>query len=117
MSNGSGLDLDDLEDLVKQMQASFGLPNHMYMSPQAINIMQGFMVKVNPQYEPTGWAEISRLSVREHKVAMLHTILTKLKVIKFDQTEWDIIINNSCKRLRKAKWARYENADKHKQST
>lgn len=121
MSNGSRLrpDLQGgvlteecLENLVMQTQASFGAPNQIFMPPQFF-MMSGFIFEVNPQYHGTPWATTTRMTKREHAVAGLHTTLFKLGLFKkLSEDNMEEIKQITIKRLKKAKWARYQQSNK-----
>lgn len=122
MGNRSGLNPDSqdvtldeqaLEDLVKQSQAQFGLPTQIFASPSQYNSILTFFgtfgYESYPEYLPTPWARVIRLTKREKRVAALHTILAKLNVFKnLTEDNLDEIKDKSVRRLRRAKWARYQ---------
>jgi hypothetical protein len=108
MINGSGLTLEDLENAVEKSLLNFG-PSPLIMSPQNIQQLQqiyGFVV--NPEFSGCPWERITRITKRERKVAQLHLLLLKLKILSnFSQEELDNLVYLSAKRLKRAKWARY----------
>lgn len=81
-------------------------PNPIIFMPLPAFFSSGW--EVNPQYSGTPWSTRDRLSKREHKVAAVHTLLKKLKVLKSLSDEELIDIKDlAVKRLKRAKWARY----------
>ena len=62
-----------------------------------------------PEYSGTPWADTTRLSKREKAVAGLHTTLNKLNVFsKFAQGDFEFVHSMSIRRLKRAKWAKYQ---------
>lgn len=112
-SQGDVLTEECLENLVMQTQASFGAPNQIFMAPQSMSALLNFFRvpghEIYPEYLPTPWARVARLTKREKKVASLHTILAKLNVFRnLSEDNLDEIKNQSIRRLKRAKWARYQ---------
>lgn len=102
-----------LENLVAQAQASFGASNQILMAPSQYNRILKFFgasgYEAYPEFNPTPWARAIRLTKRERKVAGLHTVLAKLNVFKnLTEDNLDEIKDKSIRRLRRAKWARYQ---------
>lgn len=100
----SSLTQDDLEKAAQVALNNFGR-NPIIMIPAGMITTMPW--QAHPQYAETPWAHKDRLTKREHAVAKLHTILTKLKVLSFKEEEFYEIRKLSIKRLKRARWARY----------
>lgn len=72
-----------------------------------ILMMPMYYGPTSPQYSPTPWADMWKLTKRQVAVAKLHTVVAKL--IKIDDETWDEIVDKSTSRLKRAKWAQYKN--------
>ena len=76
-------------------------------------MMSGVIFEVNPEYRGTPWVSMARMTKREHAVAGLHTTLFKLGVFKkLSEDNMEEIKQITIKRLKKAKWARYQQSNK-----
>ena len=109
--NGSVLIPQDIQNAIAKSMANFGASNPIIFSPQMMGMSMGttFTMTLHPEYLGTPWAEVSRMTKREHAVAKLHTFLSKLKVTKkFQDEDWEEVKNKSIKRLKRAKWAKYQ---------
>ena len=103
----TSLTADMIEAASLKVLANFGAPTTFYWGGA------GYRLIVNPQYETLPWAYVSRLSKREHAVAKLHTFLFKLDTIKnIDKDHMEEIKSKTIKRLKKARWARYQQKKK-----
>ena len=97
-----------IEALAQQMIGNYGQANQIFMSTASF---QGLANRLGqwamyPQYETLPWAYYSKLTKREKKVAELHKLLFKLKVTTNEEdNKWTC--EKACKRLKRAKWARY----------
>lgn len=108
MGNGPGITEDDLEQMVAQAAASFGQANTLLMGhQQMIQMMNALNIHRYSEFKGTPWSNKDRLTKREYKVAQIHTFLTKIKVLKFNDDEWEEIRFKTVKRLKRAKWAQY----------
>lgn len=106
---GGMLTEDDLEKVVQASLNNFGRPSNplIFMPPAFFS--GGW--ETHPEYRGTPWSTKDRLTKREHKVAAVHTLLKKLKVLKSLSDEDLVDIKNlTVKRLKRAKWA--QNAGK-----
>lgn len=106
----SEITLDELENAVMQAQASFGQANHIMMSTAQLNAFMSVFGGRYSEFKHTPWEHADRLTKREYKVATLHAFLTKLKAFKFTEEEFLEVRNKTVKRLKRANWARYQNA-------
>lgn len=108
MINGSGLTLEDLEEAVQKSISNFG-SSPLLVSTQTLQQLQHiYRLVINPEFAGSPWAHIARITKRERKVAQLHLLLLKLKILSnFSQEELDNLVYLSAKRLKRAKWARY----------
>lgn len=126
MSNGSGLKPktytidtetssltpDTIANAAQAALSNFGAPTQIFMPPQFF-MMSGFIFEINPEYHGTPWASVNRMTEREHAVAGLHTTLFKLGVFKkLSEDNIEGIKQITIKRLKKAKWARYQQSNK-----
>ena len=126
MGNGSGLkpkttiiDVeqpsltpDVISNAAQAALSNFGAPTQIFM-PTQFFMMSGIFVEVNPEYRGTPWASIARMTKREHAIAGLHTTLFKLGVFKkLSEDNIEGIKQITIKRLKKAKWARYQQSNK-----
>lgn len=105
-----------LEAAAQSAANSFGRPNHIMMSPQNFGAFAsafggGHGVIWHPEYTGTGWENKWRLTKRERKMAQLHVFLKKLRVLP-DETVNAEIKETAVKRLKRARWARYQQAKK-----
>ena len=109
-TQGSTLSLQDLEDAVAKASAAFGQPNQIFMPLQSFFMMNGTTYYPNPQYVGTEWAHINRPTKREHAFAKLQTFLVKMGLQKHlqDEDERRADYRVAEKRLKRAKWARYQ---------
>lgn len=108
MGDRSGLILEDLEEMAQKSISNFG-PSPLLVSAQTLQqLHQIYGFVVNPEFSGCPWAHIARITKRERKVAQLHLLLLKLKILSnFSQEELDNLVYLSAKRLKRAKWARY----------
>lgn len=109
--NGGTLTEDDLEKAVQASLSNFGRAptNPIIFMPPGFFTSSSF--ETHPEYSGTPWSTRDRLTKREHKVAAVHTLLKKLKVLKSLSDEDLIGIKDlAVKRLKRAKWA--QNAGK-----
>lgn len=108
----SPLDPTMIQNAAAKAAASFGAPTQIFMPPQFF-MMSGLVFEINPQYHGTPWASTSRMTKREHAVAGLHTTLSKLGVFKkLSEDNLEDIKATTIKRLKKVKWARYQQVRK-----
>lgn len=111
MGNGNGLgDEDDLihpatpaftqqqlEDAVAKSVANFGRPHILLASPLFFD------------YEKTPWKSCWHLTKREKVVSKLQVFLFDLNILnKWEKEDIDTLVSISRKRLKRAKWARYQ---------
>lgn len=108
MINGPGLTLEDLEGAVQKSISNFG-SSPLLVSTQTLQQLQHiYRLVINPEFAGSPWEHITRITKRERKVAQLHILLFKLKILSnLSQEELDNITYVSTKRLKRAKWARY----------
>ncbi len=99
-----------LEAAAISAQANFGAANTIFLSPQMMSAFGGTWV-CHPEFSPTPWSSKDRLSKREIRVATLQTFLDKLHVIKGEELHQEIY-DVAVKRLKRAKWARYQKPKK-----
>jgi hypothetical protein len=95
----------DLEDMVSQSLANFGKPT--ILTPMNMSHMGWYP---NPEYSGTSWEDQYRMSKREHAFARLHVFLWKLKVLPNEGNRE--LHQLAVKRLKRAKWARYQKPKK-----
>lgn len=108
----SSLDPQAIQNAAAKAAASFGTPSQIFLPPQFF-MMSGLVFDVNPQYRGTPWAYTSRMTKREHAVAGLHTTLFKLGVFKkLSEDNLEEIKVSTIKRLKRVKWARYQQVRK-----
>lgn len=106
--SGSPLTEDDLEKMVASVTASFGKANQIFMAPNVFMSMGGGWEQY-PEYSGTPWANTSKMTKREKAVAGLHTTLNKIEALKkLSSQDWENIRYASIRRLKRAKWARYQ---------
>jgi hypothetical protein len=105
-SGNTAFTSSDLEDLINRAQADFGRPSQIFMSPQTFNAM-GQLWGSSTSFNLTPWENKWRITKREAKFAGLHTTIKKLGMLKGSQVNVDIY-NSAVKRLKRAKWARYQ---------
>ncbi len=104
---GGVLTEEMLEQAAQASLNNFGRPSNpiIFMPPAFFS--GGW--ETHPEYRGTPWSTRDRLSKREHKVAAVHTLLKKLKVLKNLSDEDLINIKDlAVKRLKRAKWAQYQ---------
>jgi hypothetical protein len=102
------LSLDQLEKAAQVAMSNFGMPTQIMVPPKFF-MMSGIVFEVNPEYRGTPWASTARMTKREHAVAGLHTTLKKLGVFKkLSEDNLEEIKNKSIRRLKRARWARYQ---------
>ena len=97
---------ESLEEAALKALQNFGRPtvlmpmnmSHMGWSP-------------NPEFAGTSWEDQYRMSKRERKFAQLHVFIYKLGILPGGQINNDIH-ELACKRLKRAKWARYQKSKK-----
>jgi hypothetical protein len=94
-----------IEAAAQAATANFGQANHIFMSPQMMTSMGWH---ANPEFIGTSWANKDRLSTRERKFAQLHILRWKLRVLPNDDEFNSDIQTVVIKRLKRAKWARYQ---------
>lgn len=122
MGNGKGvisvdyetspLSMDDIENAAAKAAANFGHANTMFIPMNPILIFQGTAWVANPQYTGTEWMHYNRISKREHAFAKLQCFLLKFGLQKHleDDDARRADANLAAKRLKRAKWARYQKA-------
>lgn len=106
------LSIDQIQKAAQAALSNFGTAPQFFMSPQFF-MMSGTVFEMNPQYHGTPWASTSRMTKREHAVAGLHTTLFKLGVFKkLSEDNLEEIKAKTIKRLKRVKWARYQQVHK-----
>jgi hypothetical protein len=104
----SPISIDDIEKAALKAQSNFRPANQIFIPPQLMSYFTIGNFSINPEYEGLKWAETARLTIRERKVANLHILLLKLRVLsKVEENDLNSIVDDSIKRLRSAFWARY----------
>lgn len=99
-----------LESAAKAAQANFGQANSIYMAPHVMSALWPAW-EAHPEFSPTPWARKVPLTKRERKMATLQTFLDKLHVIRGEEVHKEIY-DTAVKRLKRAKWARYQKPKK-----
>lgn len=99
-----------LEDALSRAVANSGLTqrNPIIMSPQWAASMGWH---AHPQFAGTSWEDQYGMTKRERKFAQLHVFIFKLGVLPPGQINNDIH-DVAVKRLKRAKWARYQKPKK-----
>jgi hypothetical protein len=106
---GGVLTEEMLEDAVAKSLANFGRPSFNPIIMSSMN-MKGMGWSHNPEFTGTSWEDHYRISKRERKFAQLHVFLWKLKVLPNEGN--NEIHETAVKRLKRAKWARYQKPKK-----
>jgi len=103
-----------IEAAAQSAASNFGKPSHIMMSPQNMGAFMGTFSNItfNPEFEGTGWDNKWRLTKRERKFAQVHVFLKKLRVLPNDDAFNTEIKDLAVKRLKRARWARYQQAKK-----
>lgn len=108
----TGLSLKDIEDAAAKSAASFGQASQIFAPLQSFFMFQGTAWAANPQYTGTEWMYYNRITKREHAFAKLQCFLLKFGLQKHleDDDARRADANLAAKRLKRAKWARYQKA-------
>lgn len=106
----SGLTQDDIENAAAAAIANHGQATQIFMPLQSFFMMTGKHILSQPQYEGTEWQHMYKMTKREHAFAKLQVFLTKIGLQKHlqddDERRADCYLAQ--KRLKRAKWARYQ---------
>jgi GH18 family chitinase len=101
-----------IEAMAQQATASFGQANQIFMAPHVMKSIMGIGGwSHSPEFAGTSWEDQYRMTKRERKFAQLHVFIYKLGVLPGGQINNDIH-EIAVKRLKRAKWARYQKPKK-----
>ncbi len=102
--------LDQLENAAAQAAANFGRPTMIFGN---VTVLQSFFngsYLSNPQFEGTEWAHMYKLTKRQEAFAKLQVFLVKIGLQRHleDEEARRADCDLAVKRLKRAKWARYQ---------
>lgn len=103
-----------IEEAAVAALANFGTPQKLYPhlmlgTAQIRAFMSSFSYHPNPEFIGLEWSSLARLTKRERRFAHLHFFLYKFKIIKkLSEEDNKDITEIAIKRLRRAKWAQYQ---------